>query len=219
MNPNVPGIAHKWVLLDADGVVQSPNQSFGDALVGIAGPTAEAWLARTFRGNGPVITGQLEVLPLLREFLDSAGVDADPQDVYSRLWEGIQVHEDVLELVDKWRGTGHLVALTTNQDAGRARFMKTRLGFDERFDRSFYSCDLAVGKPSASYFERVLSDLQIEPSEAVFIDDSSANVASAQRLGINAHRWERGDDLDALVSHVGAAPTATSADADATSLG
>lgn len=188
-----------WILLDADGVLQSPATPFLPALEHLAGPTASTWLEQTFRPDGPVITGRQEVLPLLREYLTGAGVSTDPREVYESVWKGIRVHDDVLALVGRWRSSGYRVALTTNQDPGRAQFMKTTLGFDQRFDRSFYSCDLGVGKPSARYFESVLESLQVQPSQVFFIDDSESNVRAARALGINSLRWEYGADLATLV--------------------
>ncbi|MET3449835.1 HAD-IA family hydrolase [Curtobacterium sp. 1544] len=206
MNSTTRSAGYKWILLDADGVLQSPEQPFVTALEQIAGDTAEALLADTFRGDGPVITGRQEVLPVLGDFLRAVGSDADPREVYVQLWESIHLHEDVLELVDSWRSTGRRVALTTNQDPGRARFMGNALAFDERFDRSYYSCNLGAGKPSARYFKYVLADLQVEPSEVIFIDDTYANVVAAKHLGLAAHRWQHGDNLGALARCVGAAP-------------
>jgi putative hydrolase of the HAD superfamily len=206
MKVTAQDVGYKWILLDADGVLQSAEQPFVAALRRIAGSAADAWLADTFRVDGPVITGKQEVLPVLAEFLHTVGAEADPREVYTRLWEGIHLHQDVLELVASWRGAGRRVALTTNQDLGRARFMRTGLRLDERFDRSFYSCDLGVAKPSVRFFDRVLTELQAQPEEAVFIDDSVANVSAARSLGIDAHRWQYGDSLRTFAECIGATP-------------
>ncbi|WP_058728634.1 HAD family hydrolase [Curtobacterium oceanosedimentum] len=196
----------KWILLDADGVLQAPERPFVAALDQIAGEAARAWLADTFRGDGLVITGKREALPALEDFLHSVHAEADSREVYARLWERVTLHDDVFALVDSWRASGRRVALTTNQDPGRARYMRSVLNFDERFDRSYYSCDIGAGKPSARYFEHVLADLRIRPDEAVFIDDVETNVASARALGIEAHRWQHGDELTALARYVKASP-------------
>jgi putative hydrolase of the HAD superfamily len=206
VNTTKRAVKPKWILLDADGVLQAPERPFVAVLDQVAGETAGAWLADTFRGDGPVLTGKREALPALEDFLRSVHAEADPREVYARLWERITLHDDVLALVGSWRASGRRVALTTNQDPGRARFMRSVLNFNERFDRSYYSCDIGAGKPSARYFEYVLADLRIEPDEAVFIDDIQANVESARALGIEAYRWQHGDELTALASYVHAPP-------------
>lgn len=206
MNHVSTELGQKCILLDADGVLQSPGQPFAPALEDIAGPTASTWLERTFRSDGPVITGRQDALPLLARFLGDAGARADPKQVYDRIWQNIVVHDDVLALVDAWRASGHGVYLATNQDPGRAEHMKTELGYDRRMNGAYYSCDLGVGKPAARYFQLVLEDLGVEPERVVFIDDSARNVAAARAVGINAMRWERGDDLAELAAAVSDTP-------------
>lgn len=202
MKPLSATHVQKCVLLDADGVVQSPSQPFVAALEDVAGSGASAWLEQTFRDDGAVITGRRRVLPLLTSFLQAAGVDADPRDVYEDLWKHIVVHDDVLALVDSWRADGYRVCLATNQDLGRAEYMKNEVGYDRRMDGGYYSCDLGVGKPSARYFEIVLEDLGVEPGQVVFFDDSASNVRAARALGISAKQWKRGDDVAELAAHV-----------------
>ncbi|MGO9569480.1 MAG: HAD family hydrolase [Desulfomonilaceae bacterium] len=46
------------------------------------------------------------------------------------------------------------------------------------------SFDLGVMKPSAAYYEKAIQEFDIDPVQAVFIDDLTQNVAGAVRAGI-----------------------------------
>jgi HAD superfamily hydrolase (TIGR01509 family) len=56
----------------------------------------------------------------------------------------------------------------------------------ERFDHAFSSHLLGCIKPDEEAFQAVLSALGVGPEEAVFFDDSRANVVAAERLGMRA---------------------------------
>jgi HAD superfamily hydrolase (TIGR01509 family) len=58
--------------------------------------------------------------------------------------------------------------------------------FLQRFDHAFSSHLLGCIKPDEEAFRAVLATLGAEPEEAVFFDDSRANVEAAERLGIRA---------------------------------
>jgi HAD superfamily hydrolase (TIGR01509 family) len=58
--------------------------------------------------------------------------------------------------------------------------------FLECFDRAFSSHLLGEIKPDQGAYERVMSELQVEPGELFFFDDSPLNVRAAEGLGIRA---------------------------------
>ena len=52
------------------------------------------------------------------------------------------------------------------------------------FDRLYLSYQCKVMKPAQRIFEMVLEGEQVKPEETLFIDDSPANCAAAEQLGI-----------------------------------
>lgn len=56
----------------------------------------------------------------------------------------------------------------------------------QRFDHAFSSHLLGGIKPDKDAFREVLATLEAEPDEVMFFDDSRANVAAAEKLGIRA---------------------------------
>lgn len=57
---------------------------------------------------------------------------------------------------------------------------------DNLFEKTYYSHEIGFSKPSAESFLYVINDAGLKPHETLFLDDSSANVAAAQQLGMQA---------------------------------
>lgn len=64
------------------------------------------------------------------------------------------------------------------------RFSGDGRGIDAFFDKLYLSYEMGVCKPDEAFFREILSAEGIHPEEAIFIDDSRANVLAAESLGI-----------------------------------
>jgi len=52
------------------------------------------------------------------------------------------------------------------------------------FEKAYYSFDLGMRKPEADIYQFVLKQSHLNPKETLFIDDSEANIRTANALGI-----------------------------------
>lgn len=77
-------------------------------------------------------------------------------------------------------------ALLSNASGEFLRPMLHKFNLHELFNEIVISSEVGFIKPSREIFEHVLDKLGVKPSEAIFIDDNPANVASASALGIHA---------------------------------
>jgi len=188
----------RHLLLDADDVVQVGFGPFRPVLGEVFGEDPTGWLRATLDPGAGVLDGGTPVLPLLAQRLRELGRQDDPQELYDRLWLTISPDPSVLSQIGRWRASGLTVHLATNQDSGRAAYMKTALGYDAVLDGGYYSSDLGVAKPAAGFFEAVLHDLGAEPDAVCFVDDMAVNVAGARQVGIRAVQWELDHGLPAL---------------------
>ncbi len=65
------------------------------------------------------------------------------------------------------------------------------VGFEEiYFDHVFYSHKIKMRKPNSDIFNYVINQLEVAPEEAVFIDDSQANIDGAKAAGWQAVRHD-----------------------------
>lgn len=58
----------------------------------------------------------------------------------------------------------------------------------------YKSYELGCMKPNPLFFEKVLAEEQLNPSEALFLDDGPRNVEAAQALGIRSILTANGED-------------------------
>ncbi|MCB1692868.1 MAG: HAD-IA family hydrolase [Pseudomonadales bacterium] len=190
----------RHVFLDADGVVQVPSVRFRDALGELAGDAsrAEAFLADVFEAERPCTTGErdfrVELERVLREWSSPVALE----DALS-VWTLIDPHPSTLSFVEGARRAGYSVALATNQQAHRAAFMTEVLGYRERFDRLFFSCELGVAKPDPAFFEAMVREVGAMPAECLFVDDHPGNVEAARSVGLMAECYHVDDGEDALL--------------------
>lgn len=80
------------------------------------------------------------------------------------------------------------IAVLTN---GTSRLSSdlTKLGIDKRFFRVFNSAELGFCKPDKKIYEYVIEQLNCEPSEILFVDDSLSHIQVAEELGMNTHHY------------------------------
>jgi HAD superfamily hydrolase (TIGR01549 family) len=103
-------------------------------------------------------------------------------------WNSIFLEEieGVSEILEELRGSYRVVALS-NTNQTHCEFIKMRYSAVlTKFKRVYYSHEILERKPNRGAYHRVLSDLEVEASEAVFLDDLVQNVEGARAVGRQA---------------------------------
>jgi putative hydrolase of the HAD superfamily len=77
-------------------------------------------------------------------------------------------------------------ALLSNSFVGARRMEQERYHFDEMTDLIVYSHEEGIAKPDPRIFARTCERLGVQPTEAIFLDDSPRHVAAARELGLHA---------------------------------
>lgn len=181
------------VLFDADGVLQHMTVEWRETIgeqSGEDGHEAERLMDAIAHAEKPTMTGEVDLAHSLTQVIDAHDADLEADDVMDA-WHQIDTDPAMLDGVRSLAGRGLILALTTNQSPPRARWMRANLPYDELFDAHFYSCEVGLAKPDAAYFRHVLESLGLQPAEALFMDDTQANVESAAELGIRAELFAR----------------------------
>lgn len=186
------------VLLDGDGVLQRHPRGWVEAAEAYVGDRAAAFFVEVTEQERACLTGGHDFVPLLADALVRYGVQAPVDEVYAEVWLTIETVPTTVALVHELRRLGLGVHLGTNQQAGRAAYMRTALGYDDLFDESFYSCELGAAKPTVAFFAAVVDRLGTTAPEVLFVDDHEPHVLAARELGLAAERWHHADGLPRL---------------------
>ncbi|GAA2073451.1 HAD-IA family hydrolase [Aeromicrobium halocynthiae] len=131
--------------------------------------------------------------------LAQRGVTVSPVGLVDRLQAFLRPDSAMLDLVAELRAQGRPVALVSNA-LGRDCYA----GYDlpALFDEIVVSSEVGIRKPSRRIYEIACERLQVEPTDAVMVDDLRHNLDGAARIGIagilhtDATRTRRGlEDL------------------------
>jgi putative hydrolase of the HAD superfamily len=103
----------------------------------------------------------------------------------------------VIRAIDAIHDAGTPVSLLSNAPHELARALRGHEVFS-RFEQLWFSAELGMAKPDPLVFASVMSWLQAEPADVVFVDDRAENVMAAERLGIVALQYTGHDSLEAV---------------------
>jgi 2-haloacid dehalogenase len=89
-------------------------------------------------------------------------------------------------VLDDLRATGVRLLALSNWSAEMFPVARERFDFLVWFEGIVISGEVGVNKPDRRIFEDLVRRFEIQPSATVFIDDSTANLATAATLGFRA---------------------------------
>lgn len=184
------------ICFDADGVVVYPQMQFSKYLNEKHGISPE--MTRSFfRGIfNDCLVGKAnlnEVLPAyLKDWNWKGSVD---QFIATWLECDHVVDTRLIYVIQQLRKNGLLYCLTTSQECNRAKYMKTRMGFQEAFDRLFFSCEIGWQKPDPGFYQYVEETLHLAKESILLLGDIEKNITAARELGWNAEVYTEFDEL------------------------
>jgi len=68
-------------------------------------------------------------------------------------------------------------------------------GNDHLFEKVYYSHFVGIRKPDAAFFQKILTENNLDPAETLFIDDSPQHLVTAKQLGIQTYLMTAPDTL------------------------
>lgn len=101
-------------------------------------------------------------------------------------------YDDVFEVIPEL-SKNYKLGLVSDTWPSQERVYRNA-GLRKYFSTFVMSAILGVRKPDELMFKTALSELNVKPEEAIFIDDSIKNIQGAQKLGINTLLMVRGEN-------------------------
>ncbi|MGZ8517175.1 MAG: HAD family hydrolase, partial [Chitinophagaceae bacterium] len=101
----------------------------------------------------------------------------------------------------KESGKYKLYALT-NWQAGLFDIALVRYNFLHWFDGRVVSGEEKTRKPFPEFYQRLLDRYNVEPQQALFIDDNLRNVKAAEALGIRSIHFQSSAQLEKELNHL-----------------
>jgi putative hydrolase of the HAD superfamily len=113
------------------------------------------------------------------------------------------------QLVDELAAAGHTLILFSNINAIHAPFVLETYAVFRRFHGAVFSHEVGAIKPDERIYRHAIERFQLVPAETIYIDDLAANIATGERLGLQAFRYDLGQHqalLDWLAPRLAACP-------------
>lgn len=91
-----------------------------------------------------------------------------------------------IDIISQLKKSGKKIGLVSNADAmERAGWENTEIG--SLFDSSIFSCDVGLVKPEHDIFKLCLNELNLDPSEVLFVGDGGSNeLVAAREVGMKS---------------------------------
>jgi len=145
-------------------------------------------------------TGEIAIADYWADVSVILGINPDDvRDLAHDFYNGDELDEDNISLIEKLRADGFQVALLSN-DSLELKPKLQALEIDSLFDPLVISAQIGVMKPDARAYQAVLNRLDRPAGETIFIDDRLENVIGAKSVGIKAVHYTDGMDLDAALA-------------------
>lgn len=176
------------VLLDFGGVVA--EEGFAEGLKAIARECGRDEISVWKTGLQAVwdsgyVFGRADEAAFWHLFKERTGLSGDEthwrEDILSRF----VVRPRMREIVGRMKELGLVTAILSDQTDWLAR-LDSRQDFFKYFDKVFNSYDHGMTKQEPEFFLLALRELQVEPGQALFVDDNPGNVDRARALGLHA---------------------------------
>jgi len=124
---------------------------------------------------------------------DRPGENRSPDEIRSDMRaisyeyaQSLQPLPGVLELIERARKEGFLIAIGSSAVDKWINTHLSRLGLLEKFDTIVTSDEVKSAKPSPDIFLKVLEKLDVPAENAIVLEDSHNGILAAHRAGIKA---------------------------------
>lgn len=205
------------VVFDLDETLAIPRRERGtiltDAMASIDAPLPTRQEYQSAHGRH--LTDETRA-PIFSEIFENYDADTDPDAAATAYRDEIAASlvpvADAESLIARLRER-YRVGLLTNGPVVAQRDKIDTLGWDDLFDETIVTGELAAGKPDSRAFEAILGSLSVPAEETVYIGDQvRTDVHGAKDTGMRAIQvlYEGGPDPDSRAdAHVERAALAT----------
>lgn len=176
----------KAVLFDFGGVIA--EEGFREGLMFIAeknglDPVSFFRTADELIYTSGYLTGHADESAFLNAVREKTDIREGNDEIKDEILKRFVLRPDMLIIVDRIRSKGIITALLSDQ-TDWLDLLDKQFHFYKRFDYVFNSYKIHKSKRESAIFRDTCSALEIDPEEALFIDDNESNIKRASGEGL-----------------------------------
>jgi putative hydrolase of the HAD superfamily len=104
----------------------------------------------------------------------------------SRVMQGMEPHEAMIERAAALRADGYRTAVLTNNAREVGDNWRAIVPVDDLFDTVVDSCQVGMRKPNPAIYTYTAEQLGVAPKACVMLDDAPGNIVGAEAAGMRA---------------------------------
>jgi putative hydrolase of the HAD superfamily len=184
-----PVVTNKAVVFDVGGVIVQwqPLQLMREHLPAVSPDEAHAQVFQSWAPGADWLEfdrGTVDPDALAERITRRTGYPrAAIESLIGAIGAHLQPMPDSVALIARVRAAGHALGLLSNMPRPYADHLEAAHECFGWFDHRAWSGRLGLVKPDRAFFDHLLTQLEVEPSQAVFIDDHVGHVEAARRYG------------------------------------
>lgn len=128
-----------------------------------------------------------------------------PEGAYYEFFSGDTINQELLNFALSLKLERKIGLLSNAWENARQRLGEL-YDFIDVFDAAVFSSETGMRKPEKEIFDLMLAKLNVEPQEAVFIDDFYTNIRGAEVAGLYSIHFKNNEDtireVNTLISSV-----------------
>jgi len=150
---------------------------------------AESLAARLETIKGPFENGEMDDATFVKEAmvaLNFQGTAAEFESIWCEIFTENALMEHTLAAI----GAQVPLLLLSNTNNLHKDYLLRTFPIFRHFQDGVYSYSAKCSKPDAAIFQHTISRFDLDPAQTFYIDDLEANIATARRLGFQAHLYD-----------------------------
>jgi putative hydrolase of the HAD superfamily len=134
-------------------------------------------------------SGELNSVTYWEKIATEAGFEMTPERLQTliqndcRMWGNL--NQPMVDWTQRLLENGLRVAILSNMGDATRDYLLKENHWLAQLNHLTWSCELLIAKPDPAIYTHTLEKLQVDPGDAIFIDDLPRNIKAAQALGID----------------------------------
>jgi putative hydrolase of the HAD superfamily len=149
--------------------------------------------------RAPYDRGDLLPSEYWQDFATQAGVKITTDTIEQARRVDLELWSDINDAMVLWvqqlHAAGFKTAILSNMPTDMATHVRNNFPWISHFDHHIFSGEVRSVKPEPAIYQHCISELGVQPSEALFIDDRDVNLEQARATGIHGIRFQSVEQL------------------------
>ena len=194
------------IIFDMGGVIiLTCDDSSRIALAGQLGITTEQLTKAVFSSESAIRSEEGELNKqehwknVLRSFGKESVKNVMPYD--EAFWAGDCIDKELIEFIHALKKK-YKIGFLSNAFKGAREWVESHFQFLDAFDLTVFSYEVKLRKPDPKIYQLVCERLEVQPEEAIFIDDMAINVEGARLAGLHSIQYFNKDQLKTQLADI-----------------